>query len=124
MYTDPYQKLGNLFAESWRACRLVVDTGMHVKGWTRQQAIDYMLAHTALSKTDAAAEIDRYIAWPGQALAYKIGQITIRDLRNRAQRELGPRFDVRAFHAQVLDDGIMPLAVLKEKIGRWIEAQR
>ncbi len=124
MYTDPYQKLGNLFADTWRAVRLVVDTGMHAKGWTRQQAIDYMLAHTALSKTDATAEVDRYIAWPGQALAYKVGQLTIRNLRSRAERELGPRFDVRAFHAQVLDDGVMPLAVLKDKIGHWIEAQR
>src|SRR5207253_374121 len=84
LYTDPYSKLGNLFAESWRAVRLVVDTGMHAKGWSREQSIDYLLAHTALGQGDAVAEIERYIAMPGQALAYKTGQMTIRRLRTRA----------------------------------------
>ncbi|MCC7257058.1 MAG: DUF885 domain-containing protein [Gammaproteobacteria bacterium] len=123
-YTDPYQKLGNLFAESWRAVRLVVDTGMHAKGWTREQAIDYMLAHTAAGRTDATAEIERYIAWPGQALAYKIGQMTIRSLRTRAEREFGARFDVREFHARVLEDGALPLGLLEAKIDRWIATRK
>lgn len=119
-YTDPYQKLGNLFAESWRAVRLVVDTGMHAQGWTREQAIDYMLAHTAAGRTDATAEIERYIAWPGQALAYKIGQMKFRELRTRAETALGARFDVRDFHARVLGDGALPLAVLEARIDAWI----
>jgi uncharacterized protein (DUF885 family) len=124
LYTDPYRKLGNLFAESWRAARLVVDTGLHAKGWSREQAIDYLLTHTASSRTDAAAEVERYIVWPGQALAYKTGELTIRRLRARAERELGARFDVRAFHAAILADGALPMTVLEAKIGRWIEAQR
>jgi uncharacterized protein (DUF885 family) len=123
-YSDPYQRIGALFLESWRAARLVVDTGMHAQGWTREQAIDYMRAETATGDTDIVAEIDRYIVWPGQALAYKVGQLTIRRLRTRAEQQLGARFDVRDFHAQVLDDGPMPLSVLEAKIGRWIEAQR
>ena len=123
MYTDPYQKLGNLFAESWRAARLVVDTGIHAKGWSRDAAIDFMLAHTAAGRTDAVAEIERYIAWPGQALAYKTGQMKIRALRERASQQLGTRFDVREFHAQVLADGALPLAVLEAKIDRWIKTQ-
>jgi uncharacterized protein (DUF885 family) len=123
LYTDPYQKLGNLFAESWRAARLVVDTGMHAKGWSRDQAIDFMLAHTAAGRTDVVAEIERYIAWPGQALAYKTGQMKIRELRERASRQLGARFDVREFHAQILADGALPLAVLEAKIDRWIKAR-
>jgi uncharacterized protein (DUF885 family) len=124
LYTDPYQKLGSLFGESWRAVRLVVDTGMHAKGWSRERAIDYLLEHTAAGRTDATAEIERYIAWPGQALAYKIGQLTIRRLRSRAEQELGARFDVRAFHAELLGDGALPLSVLEAKISRWIGAQR
>ncbi len=123
LYTDPYQKLGNLFAEAWRAARLVVDTGMHAQGWTRDQAIDFLLAHTATSRTDAVAEVERYIAWPGQALAYKTGQMKIRSLRERARQELGTRFDVREFHAQVLKDGALPLAVLDAKIERWIRTR-
>jgi uncharacterized protein (DUF885 family) len=123
LYTDPYQKLGNLFAESWRAARLVVDTGIHAKGWSRDQAIDFMLAHTAAGRTDVVAEIERYIAWPGQALAYKTGQMKIRELRERASQQLGARFDVREFHAEVLADGALPLAVLEAKIDRWIKAR-
>ncbi len=121
MYTDPYDYVGALSAEIWRAIRLVTDTGMHAKGWTRQQSIDYMLANSAVGATDAAAEIDRYIAIPGQALAYKIGELKIKELKARAQRELGPRFDVRAFHRQILVDGALPLDVLDAKIGRWIQ---
>jgi uncharacterized protein (DUF885 family) len=124
MYTDPYDYVGALSAEIWRAIRLVVDTGMHAKGWTRQQSIDYMLANSAVGATDAAAEIDRYIAIPGQALAYKIGELKIKELKARAQRELGPRFDVREFHRQVLVDGALPLAVLEAKIDRWIQATK
>lgn len=124
LYTDPYRKLGNLFAESWRAARLVVDTGLHARGWSREQAIDYLLAHTASSRTDATAEVERYIAWPGQALAYKTGELTIRRLRTRAERELGASFDVRGFHAAILADGALPMTVLEARIGRWIEAQR
>ncbi|MBW7931358.1 MAG: DUF885 domain-containing protein [Gammaproteobacteria bacterium] len=121
-YTDPWMRLGNLFADAWRAARLVVDTGIHARGWSRQQAIDYLLAHTALAPADAAAEVERYIAWPGQALAYKMGELTIRRLRNEAEQALGQRFDPRAFHAAVLEDGAMPLPVLEAKLGRWIEA--
>jgi uncharacterized protein (DUF885 family) len=120
MYADPYDYVGALSAEIWRAIRLVTDTGMHAKGWTRQQAIDYMLANSAVGATDAAAEIDRYIAIPGQALAYKLGELKIKELKARAQRELGPRYDVRAFHRQVLTDGALPLDVLDRKIDRWI----
>ncbi len=124
MYADPYDYVGALSAEIWRAIRLVTDTGMHAKGWTRQQAIDYMLANTAVGATDAAAEIDRYIAWPGQALAYKLGELKIRELKARAQRQLGERFDVKAFHRQVLADGALPLGVLEIKIREWIAAER
>ncbi|MBC6945823.1 DUF885 domain-containing protein [Gammaproteobacteria bacterium PRO2] len=124
LYNDPWMKLGNLYADAWRAARLVVDTGIHAKGWTREQAIDYLLAHTAMSRSEATAEVERYIAWPGQALAYKMGELGIRRLRSAAEQALGPRFDPRAFHAAVLEDGPMPLAVLEGKIQRWIEAAR
>ena len=123
LYTDPYSQFGAHSAEMWRAVRLVVDTGMHAKGWTREQAIDYFRANTALGDADIKAEVERYIAWPGQALAYKVGQLKILELRQRAQAKLGPRFDVRAFHAQVVDSGLLPLAVLEKKIDRWIESQ-
>jgi uncharacterized protein (DUF885 family) len=124
LYTDPYAQFGALSAEMWRAVRLVVDTGMHAKGWTREQAIDYFRANTALGDADIKAEVERYIAWPGQALAYKVGQLKILELRRRAQAKLGPRFDIRAFHAQVVDSGSLPLAVLEKKIDRWIESQK
>jgi uncharacterized protein (DUF885 family) len=123
LYTDGYSYFGSLSAEMWRAVRLVVDTGLHAKGWTREQAIDYFRANTALGDADIKAEVERYIAWPGQALAYKVGELKILELRRRAQEKLGPRFDVRAFHAQVVDSGSLPLAVLEKKINRWIEAQ-
>jgi uncharacterized protein (DUF885 family) len=124
LYTDPYSYFGALSGEIWRAIRLVVDTGMHAKGWSRQQALDYLLANSAVGATDAAAEIDRYIAVPGQALTYKIGELKIKELKARAQRELGARYDVRAFHHQILGDGALPLDVLDAKIGRWIAAQK
>ena len=123
-YTDPYSKFGQLTYEMWRACRLVVDTGMHHLGWTRQQAIDFMKANTAKSEQDIIVEIDRYIVWPGQALAYKLGELKIKELRARAQRELGPRFDVRAFHNAILDNGALPLEVLDRQIDRWIRERR
>ncbi len=124
MYTDPYQRFGNLNDEMLRAMRLVVDTGIHDKGWTRDQAIDYMLSHSGMSKTDATAEVERYIAIPSQALAYKIGQLTILRLREKAKAELGDKFDIREFHAQVLDTGALPLPVLEEKIDNWIAAKK
>ena len=123
-YTDPYSKFGQLTYEMWRACRLVVDTGMHHLGWSRQQAIDFMKANTAKSEQDIVVEIDRYIVWPGQALAYKLGELKIKALRARAQRELGSRFDVRKFHNAVLDNGPLPLDVLEREIDRWIGQQK
>lgn len=123
-YHDPYANFGRLSYEMWRACRLVVDTGMHAKGWTRQQAIDFMKENTALSEHNIAAEVDRYITWPGQALAYKIGQLKFLELRRRAAKALGPRFDLRRFHDAVLEDGALPLSLLDKKIDRWIENER
>jgi uncharacterized protein (DUF885 family) len=124
LYTDPYSAFGALAAETWRAARLVVDTGIHARGWTRERAIDYLRANTALGEADIAAEVDRYIAWPAQALACKVGQLRIQQLRRRAEAALGSRFDVRAFHEQVVGSGSLPLAVLETKLGRWIESQK
>ena len=121
METDPYQRMGGLNDEMLRAMRLVVDTGIHTKGWTRDQAIDYMLSHSPMARTDATAEVERYIAIPGQALAYKIGQLTISRLKADAKVKLGDRFDARAFHAQVLDTGALPMPVLEAKIGDWVK---
>jgi uncharacterized protein (DUF885 family) len=104
----------------WRACRLVVDTGLHALGWTRQQAIDFMAGHAALSRHEVTTEIDRYIAWPGQALAYKMGELKIRALRRRAEEALGPRFDLRAFHDVVLRNGSVPLDVLEEEVAAYL----
>jgi uncharacterized protein (DUF885 family) len=123
-FTDPYQDYGHLNDEILRAMRLVVDTGLHAKGWGRDQAIKYMLDNSAMSPTDATAEVERYIAIPGQALAYKVGQLTIRRLRTRAEQALGPKFDVREFHAQVLMSGALPMKVLEEKIDAWIAAKK
>jgi uncharacterized protein (DUF885 family) len=124
MFKDPYQRYGTLDDEMLRAMRLVVDTGLHEKGWTRDQAIEYMLAHSAMGRTDVTNEVDRYIAMPAQALAYKIGQLTIRRLRTKAEAELGSAFDVRDFHAQVLTSGALPMTVLEAKIDRWIAARK
>ena len=120
MEIDPYQRMGGLNDEMLRAMRLVVDTGIHAKGWSRDQAIDYMLANSPMSRTDATAEVERYIAIPGQALAYKIGQLTIARTKAKAKAALGDRFDPRAFHAQVLDTGALPMPVLEAKIDRWV----
>ncbi len=124
MYDDPYQRFGNLNDEMLRAMRLVVDTGIHNLGWTRDQSITYMLTHSGMSKTDATAELERYIAIPSQALAYKIGALTIQRLRDKAQAELGPKFDYREFHAEVLNTGALPLPVLEQKIDAWIAAKK
>jgi len=123
IYTDPYQYYGALSAELWRSIRLVVDTGLHYHGWTRQQVLDYMSANSAAPQARAVSEAERFIAIPGQALAYKIGQMRIRELRNRAEEALGDRFDVRAFHTEVLRDGAVPLDVLEAKIEAWIARQ-
>lgn len=123
-FTDPYQDYGHLNDEILRAMRLVVDTGLHSKGWSRDQAIKYMLDNSAMSPTDATAEVERYIAIPGQALAYKVGQLTIRRLRTKAEQALGPRFDVKDFHAQVLMSGALPMKILEEKIDAWIAARK
>ncbi len=124
LYQDPYSDYGRLEADIWRAIRLVVDTGVHSQGWTRDQMVQYFHDHTALDETSVQTEVDRYIAWPGQALAYKIGQMKILELRDRAQKALGGKFDIRAFHDQVLDAGALPLDVLEQRIDGWIAAQK
>jgi uncharacterized protein (DUF885 family) len=124
IYQDPVQRFGALDAELWRAIRLVTDTGIHYSGWTRQQTIDYMLANSPSEMTRAVSEAERFAAIPGQALAYKIGQLKIVELRKRAEKALGPKFSVAAFHDEVLKDGAVPLEVLEAKIDRWIAAQR
>ncbi|MEJ0089373.1 MAG: DUF885 domain-containing protein [Limisphaerales bacterium] len=124
LYKDPYSRYGQLTFEMWRAIRLVVDTGIHSMGWTRQQAIDYFLTNSSKSEHEVAVEVDRYIVWPGQALAYKIGQLKIRELREYATRELGDKFDVRKFHDQVLDNGALPLDVLEARIKSWVKEQK
>lgn len=120
-YQDPYRDFGRLSYEMWRACRLVVDSGMHYLGWTRQQAIDYMAANSALTLHNITTEVDRYIAWPGQALAYKVGELKIRQLRQLAEERLGPKFDVREFHDVVLGSGGVPLDVLEQNVTAWID---
>lgn len=124
LYADPYDEFGRLNFEMWRAIRLVVDTGLHAKGWTRQQALDFALSNSALTEVNANNEIDRYIGWPGQATAYKIGQLKILELRERAEQALGPTFDLRAFHDALLENGSIPLPVLEARMDRWIEEQR
>ena len=120
LYKTPYEKFGQLTYEMWRACRLVVDTGMHWKGWTREQAEACFFENSALAPHNIKTEVDRYISWPGQALAYKIGELKIIELRERATKTLGPKFDLRSFHDTVLKDGGMPLDILETKIDRWI----
>jgi uncharacterized protein (DUF885 family) len=124
LYQDPYSKFGQLTYDMWRAVRLVVDTGLHAKGWSRQQAIDFFKDNAAKTEADIVNEIDRYIAWPGQALAYKIGQLRISALRREAEAALGPRFDIRAFHDTLLATGAVPLDVMEPRMRAWIAAQR
>jgi uncharacterized protein (DUF885 family) len=123
-YQDPYSNFGRLTYEMWRAARLVVDTGMHAKGWTRKQAIDFMASNTALSMHNVTTEIDRYISWPGQALSYKIGELTIKRLRAKAESALGADFDIRAFHDAVLENGSIPMSVLEQMIDQFIVQQQ
>jgi uncharacterized protein (DUF885 family) len=124
LFTDPYQWYGRLSDEQLRAMRLVVDTGLHSKGWSREKAIAYMLDNSSMAESDVVAEVERYIAIPGQALGYKIGQLEISKLRGEAEKALGPAFDVKAFHRQVLLDGAVPMDVLATKIHEWIAATR
>ena len=121
IYTTPYEKFGQLTYEMWRACRLVVDTGVHAKGWTRQQMIDYMSKNTALSIHEVTTETDRYISWPGQALSYKIGEIKIRELRKKAEKALGEKFDIREFHEVILEEGTITLSIMEKRINSYIQ---
>jgi len=123
-YQDPFNDYGRLEADIWRAIRLVVDTGVHSKHWTRQQMVDYFHDHSAIDETNIQAEVDRYIAWPGQALGYKMGQLKILELRQRAQAALGSKFDLKAFHDVVLDSGALPLDVLEQRVDEWIATQK
>lgn len=119
-YQDPYSDYGRLEADEWRAIRLVLDTGVHAMHWSRQQMLDYFKAHSSMDDTNIQAEVDRYIAWPAQALGYKIGQMKILELRAKAQQALGPKFDIRAFHDEVLDSGALPMDVLEQRVDAWI----
>jgi uncharacterized protein (DUF885 family) len=123
-YQDPYNDYGRLEADIWRAIRLVVDTGVHSKHWTRDQMVQFFRDHSAIDETNIQAEVDRYIAWPGQALGYKMGQLKIVELRQRAQTALGPKFDLKAFHDVVLDSGALPMDVLDRQVDAWIAAQK
>jgi uncharacterized protein (DUF885 family) len=123
-YEDPYSDFGRLTYEMWRACRLVVDTGMHAFGWSRDKAVSFLLSNTALSKNDVNREVDRYISWPGQALSYKIGEIRIQNLRRKAEGELGQSFDIRLFHDILVGNGSLPIAVLEDVVSDWIEGQK
>ncbi|HEX6572987.1 MAG TPA: DUF885 domain-containing protein [Steroidobacteraceae bacterium] len=123
LYADPYARFGALTMELWRAARLVVDTGIHAKGWTRQRSVDYLRANTALGEADIQAEVDRYVARPGQALAYKVGQLKLLALRRKAEQRLGARFDIREFHEQVVGSGSLPLDVLEAKLERWMASR-
>ncbi|MEO6803416.1 MAG: DUF885 domain-containing protein, partial [Granulicella sp.] len=121
---DPYSDYGRLEADIWRAIRLVVDTGVHSKHWTRQQMVDYFHDHSAIDETNVQAEVDRYIAWPGQALGYKMGQLKILELRQRAQTALGPKFRLKDFHDEVIDSGALPLDVLDKRVDNWIAEKK
>ena len=122
LYSSDLDRIGMLSEQTFRASRLVVDTGIHTMGWTRQQAIDYMLAHTAEAADDISAEVDRYIVWPGQATSYMLGMLEIRDARDEAQQAMGAKFDIKAFHDRVLEDGAVPITFLSSKIRSWIAA--
>jgi len=124
MYQDPYSKFGQLTYEMWRAVRLVIDTGIHAMGWTRDQALQFFKDNAPKAEQDIIVEVDRYIAWPGQALAYKIGQLKIRELRDSASAALGAKFDIRAFHDEVLRNGALPLDLLEQDVREWTAARR
>jgi uncharacterized protein (DUF885 family) len=124
LYDDAYSKFGQLTYEMWRAVRLVIDTGIHTMRWDRQKAIDFFLENTAKPELDIVNEVDRYISWPGQALAYKIGQLKISAIRAKAEEALGSRFDIRSFHDELLKDGALPLDVLEAKMDGWIARQQ
>jgi uncharacterized protein (DUF885 family) len=124
LYKDPYSKFGQLTYDMWRAIRLVVDTGMHTMSWTREQAIQFFKDNTGKTDQDIVVEVDRYIVWPGQALAYKIGQLKIEELRTLAERELGAKFDKRKFHDVVLENGAVPLTLLESHVRAWISSQK
>ena len=124
LYDDPYDKFGQLTYDMWRAIRLVVDTGMHYKGWSRQEAVDLFLENTAKSPQDISNEVDRYIAWPGQALAYKIGQLKIMELRDKSKEALGDKFDIKDFHDHILSFGSIPMSILEEKVDEFIEENK
>jgi uncharacterized protein (DUF885 family) len=124
VYDDPYQHFGALAAELWRSIRLVTDTGIHSKGWTREQVLDYMYANAPVAEARAVSEAERFMALPGQALAYKIGQLKIAELRREAERKLGDKFDIKEFHRAILEDGAVPLVILEQKIKRWIIERR
>jgi uncharacterized protein (DUF885 family) len=123
-YQDPYSDYGRLEADMWRAIRLVIDTGVHSQHWTRQQMVDYFHEHSAIDETNLQSEVDRYIGWPGQALGYKMGQLKILELRDRAKRTLGPKFDLKAFHDVVLDSGALPMDVLEKQVDAWVATQK
>jgi uncharacterized protein (DUF885 family) len=123
-YQDPVSDYGRLSSELFRAVRLVVDTGIHSEGWSRDQAIDFFRKSGAVDEPTLQAETDRYIAWPAQALSYKLGQLKFRDLRDRAQKALGPKFDIRTFHDEMLSGGVLPLDLLDTRTDRWIAAQK
>ena len=123
-YTDPYSDFGRLAMELWRACRLVVDTGVHSKQWSREQAIDYLIENTPNPENDSIKAVERYIAMPGQATAYMIGKLKIIQLRDYAKKELGDKFDIKGFHDEVLKDGPVPLNILENKIKSWVASQQ
>jgi uncharacterized protein (DUF885 family) len=124
LYSSDVGRMGMLSSEAFRAARMVIDAGIHAKEWSRQQSLDYLLAHTVLSPSVAEGEIDRYISWPGQAPSYMIGRNEIMRLREQARAALGPRFDIRAFHDQVLEQGSVPLGLLRTRIERWVEREK
>ena len=123
-YQDPYSDYGRLENEMWRAIRLVIDTGVHEKHWSREQMVEYFHRYTAMDEPNVQSEVDRYIAWPGQALAYKLGQLKILELRQYAKDQLGDKFEIRAFHDEVLGDGALPLGVLDKRVRDWVDRQK
>ena len=123
LFTDPLMWYGRLVDEQLRAMRLVVDTGLQAKGWSREKAIQFMLENSSMAESDVTAEVERYIGWPGQAVSYKVGQIKIQELRDYCEEKLGKKFDIKAFHTQILIDGALPMPILESKIKKWVEVQ-